>query len=86
MAQAAQGLVGSPSLKVFQNHGNVALRDVVMGMVGCFGVGLGDLSVLFQPQCLYGAPGGPKQPPFHGLSRGHRPHAVYKVHPPKGPW
>jgi len=50
MAQAAQGLVGSPSLKVFQNHGNVALRDVVMGMVGCFGVGLGDLSVLFQPQ------------------------------------
>ena len=27
-------VVGSPSLEVFQNRGDVALRDVVMGMVG----------------------------------------------------
>jgi len=27
-------VVGSPSLEVFQSHGDVALRDVVMGMVG----------------------------------------------------
>ena len=32
--RAAQGAVGSPSLEVFQNCGDVALRDVVMGMVG----------------------------------------------------
>lgn len=34
MAQAAQGLVGSPSLKVFQNHGNVALSDLGNGYGG----------------------------------------------------
>jgi len=28
---AAQGVVGSPSLQVLQRHGDVALRDVVMG-------------------------------------------------------
>ena len=27
-------VVGSPSLKVFQNHGDVALRDVVSGHGG----------------------------------------------------
>jgi len=32
--RAAQGLVGSASLEVLQNCGDVALRDVVMGMVG----------------------------------------------------
>ena len=31
--RAAQGAVGSPSLEVFQNCGDVALRDVVMGTV-----------------------------------------------------
>ena len=40
---AAQGVVGSPSLEESQSHGDVALRDVVMGMVGWVGVGLGDL-------------------------------------------
>ena len=33
--------MGSPSLEVLQNCGDVALRDVVMGMVGWAGVGLG---------------------------------------------
>ena len=48
--RAAQGVVvGSPSLEVLQNHGDVALRDVVMGMVGWAEVGLGDLGGLFQP-------------------------------------
>jgi len=42
---AAQGVVGSLSLKVFHNCGGVALRDMVGGMVGW--VGLGDL---LQPQ------------------------------------
>ena len=32
-----------------QEHGDVALRDVVMGIVGWVGVGLGDLRALFQP-------------------------------------
>ena len=41
-------MVGSPFLEVFQNDGDVALRDVVMGMVRWVGVGLGDLSGLFQ--------------------------------------
>ena len=41
---SAQGVMGPPSLEVFQSHGDVALRDV--GMVGW--VGLGDLSGLFQ--------------------------------------
>jgi len=40
---AAQGVVESPSLEVFRDHGDVALRDVVMGMVGWVGVGPGDL-------------------------------------------
>ena len=31
---AAQGVVGSPSLEVFQNCGDVALRDVVSGHGG----------------------------------------------------
>ena len=46
---AAQGMVGSPSLEVFQSHGDVAVRDVVMGVGGRVGVGLGGLSGLFQP-------------------------------------
>ena len=29
MVQAAQGVVESPPLEVFMNHGDVALRDVV---------------------------------------------------------
>ena len=47
--RAAQRVVGAPSLEVLQNHGDVALRDVVMGMGGWAGVGLGDLGGLFQP-------------------------------------
>ena len=46
---AAQGAVGSPSLETLQNRGDVALRDVGMGMVGWVGVGLDDPSGLFQP-------------------------------------
>ena len=38
----------SLSLEVFKNCGDVAQRDIVMGMVGV-GVGLNDLSDLFQP-------------------------------------
>jgi len=38
-----------PSLEVFQNRGDVALRDVVRGHGGGVGVGLGDLRGLFQP-------------------------------------
>jgi len=34
LAQAAQGVVWSPSLEVFQSHGDVALKDVVMATVG----------------------------------------------------
>ena len=45
---SAQGVMGSPSLEVFQSRGDVALRDVVMGMVGWGGLGLGIL-VIFQP-------------------------------------
>ena len=40
----------SPSPEVFQVRGDVALRDVVMGMVGWVGVALGELGGLFQPQ------------------------------------
>ena len=43
---AARGVVGSASLEVLQNCGDVALRDVVMGMVGW--VGSDDLGSLFQ--------------------------------------
>jgi len=40
----------SPSLEVFKNHGDVALRDVVSGYGGTgVGVGLGDLRGLFKP-------------------------------------
>jgi len=46
---AAQRGVGSPSLEVFQSRRDVALGEVVMGMVGWFGVGLDDLRGLFQP-------------------------------------
>ena len=42
---AAHGVVGSLSLEVLQNWRDVALRDVVMGSVGC----VGDLGGLFQP-------------------------------------
>jgi len=42
------GVVGSPSLEVFQNHGDVAQRDVGSGFGGCVGVGI-DLGGLFQP-------------------------------------
>jgi len=31
---AARGVVVAPSLEVFQNHGDVVLRDAVKGMVG----------------------------------------------------
>ena len=41
MAQLPREAVGSPSLGVFQNRGDVALRDVGSG----HGVGLGDLEV-----------------------------------------
>jgi len=43
--------VESPSLEVFKNHGNVALRDMVSGLVGTVGlmVGLDDFRGLFQP-------------------------------------
>ena len=43
-------VVGSPSLKVFKNRVDVALRDVVSGHgVGGLVVGLHDLKGLFQP-------------------------------------
>ena len=35
---------------VFKDRGDVALRDVVMGVVGWVGVGLGDCRDLFQPE------------------------------------
>jgi len=44
-------MVGSPFLEVFQNDGDVALRDVVMGLVGWVG-DLGILRGLFQPERL----------------------------------
>ena len=34
LAQLPKEVVGSPSLEVFQNHGDVALRDVVSGHGG----------------------------------------------------
>ena len=49
MAQLPREVVGSPSLEVLQNHGDVALRDVVRGTVGWVGIGVGDLGDLFQP-------------------------------------
>jgi len=48
LAQAAQRVVRSPSLEVCQNHGDVALRDVVSGHgEGGLMAGL-DFSGLFQ--------------------------------------
>jgi len=45
-----RGVVESPSLEVFKNHGDVALRDVVSGRGGGrLVIGLDDLSGLFQP-------------------------------------
>ena len=44
-SRSAWGAVGSPSLEVFQDHGDVALKDMVSGLM----VGLGDLRGLFQP-------------------------------------
>ena len=41
--RAAQGMVGSLSLEVLEERGDVALRDVVMGVVGWDGVGPNDL-------------------------------------------
>ena len=50
MAQLPREVVWSLSLEVFREHGDVALRDVVSGHGwGWDGVGLGGLSVLFQP-------------------------------------
>lgn len=51
MARAAQGEVGSPALGVFKECGDVARRDVILGMVGWIGVGLGDCRDLLQPEC-----------------------------------
>jgi len=43
-------VVESPSLEVFKNRGDAALRDVVSGHdVGGLVVGLDNLSGLFQP-------------------------------------
>ena len=43
-------VVGSPSPEVFENHGDVALRDVVTGHGGGgLGVGLDDLGGHFEP-------------------------------------
>jgi len=50
LAQAAQGVAESPSLKVFKTHGGVALKDMVNDHGGGgLMVGLDDLSGLFQP-------------------------------------
>ena len=40
---------GSPSLELFKEHGDVALREVDMSTVGWAGVGPGDLRGHFQP-------------------------------------
>ena len=49
MAQAAQGGGNLLSLEVLKNHGDVALRDVVIGHSGDgLVVGHGDLRGLFQ--------------------------------------
>jgi len=50
VAQVAQEVVQSPSLEVFQNRVDVALRNVVSGHGGDgLAVGLNDLRGLFQP-------------------------------------
>lgn len=46
MAQLPREVVGSPSLEVFKNHGDVALRDTwSVGIVGQTGVALGILEI-----------------------------------------
>jgi len=42
-------VVESPSLEVFKNHGDVALKDVVWWAWWCLTAGLSDLTGLFQP-------------------------------------
>ena len=55
---AAQRVVESPSLEVFQNHGDVALRDTASGHgAGRLGLEIDNLSGLFQPQCSMKAEG-----------------------------
>ena len=50
VAQLLREVVQSPSLEVFRNRVDVALRDVVSGHGGGgLMVGLGDLRGLFQP-------------------------------------
>ena len=50
VAQLRREVVQSPSLEVFQNRVNVALKDVVSGHGGGgLEVGLDDLRGLFQP-------------------------------------
>ena len=50
MAQLPREVVQSPSLEVFKNHVDMALRDVVSGHGGGgLVVGLDDLRGLFQP-------------------------------------
>ena len=46
---AALEVLGSPSLEVFQSHGDVALMEVGSGHGGG-GLGLGDLGSLLQPE------------------------------------
>jgi len=49
MARQLPGeVVGSPSLEVFRNHGDMAQRDTV-GMGGWAEIGRGDLRGLFKP-------------------------------------
>ena len=47
---AAQEVGQFPSLEAFQNHRDVALRDVGSGHGGGLGLGLGTLQNLYQPQ------------------------------------
>ena len=50
MAQLPREVVGSPSLEVFQNYGDVALKDTVSGHGGDrLMIGLDDLRSLSQP-------------------------------------
>jgi len=50
LAQAAREMVESPSLEVFKERVDVALRDVLVGNIGGrWMVGLDDLGSRFQP-------------------------------------